>query len=79
MSFLADTKGPEIRVGDFENGKVTYKRGSFIKIFKKPVLGNEEGFHIPNELYDDIKIGDCLLIDDRVRLTVIEKEMIIYM
>lgn len=75
VGILADTKGPEIRVGDFENGKVTYKRGSFIKIFKKPVLGNEEGFHIPvNELYDDIKIGDCLLIDDgRVRLTVIEK------
>lgn len=75
VGILADTKGPEIRVGAFENGKATYKRGSFIKIFKEPMLGNEEGFHIPiKELYDDVRIGDYLLIDDgKMRLHIIEK------
>lgn len=75
VGILADTKGPEIRVGTFEKGKVTYKRGSFIKIFRKEMVGNLEGFHIPvKELYDDVKIGDFILIDDgKLRLRVVEK------
>lgn len=75
VGILADTKGPEIRVGTFLNGKVTYKRGSFIKVFKEEMIGDETGFHIPvKELYDDVKIGDYLLIDDgKIRLNIIEK------
>jgi pyruvate kinase len=42
---------------------------------KEEVLGNKERFHITAlELFDDIKIGDYLLIDDgKMRLDVVEK------
>lgn len=77
VGILADTKGPELRTGEFENGAVMYKRGSKIKIFRKPVIGNEEGFHIvSDELYDDISIGDYILIDDgKMRLNVIDHKI----
>lgn len=75
IGILADTKGPEVRVGEFENGEAYYKRGDFIKIFKNEMLGDKTGFHIPvKELYDDVNIGDFILIDDgKVRFKVIEK------
>lgn len=75
VGILADTKGPEIRVGKLENGKISYKKGEFIKIYKEPMVGDKTGFHIPvKELYDDASIGDYLLIDDgKVRLNIIEK------
>ncbi len=76
VGILADTKGPEIRTGEFENGGVAYKRGEKIKIFRKPVVGNKDGFHITTpELYDDMNINDFLLIDDgKMRFNVIDKE-----
>lgn len=76
VGILADTKGPEIRTGDFENGGVDYKKGDIIKVFKNEVLGNKEGFHITvPELFEDVTIGDYLLVDDgKVRLNVIENK-----
>ncbi len=76
IGILADTKGPEIRTGEFEYGGVEYKRGDKIKIFRKAVVGNKEGFHITTpELYDDMNINDFLLIDDgKMRFNVINKE-----
>jgi len=76
VGILADTKGPEIRTGDFENGGVDYKKGDIIKVFKNEVLGNKEGFYIiVPELFEDVTIGDYLLVDDgKVRLNVIENK-----
>lgn len=76
VGILADTKGPEVRTGEFENGGVTYKRGDIIKIFHKSMVGNKEGFHITTpELYKDISVNDVILIDDgKVRLNVLNKE-----
>ncbi len=76
VGILADTKGPEIRTGAFEGGSVRYLRGEKIKLFKEPMIGNKTGFHIEvAELYDDVTIGDYLLIDDgKMRLNVIEKK-----
>ncbi|MGI6787652.1 MAG: pyruvate kinase [Acholeplasmataceae bacterium] len=76
VGILLDTKGPEIRTGQFENGSVRYKRGEVIKIFQKPMLGNKEGFHIPTpELFTDVGINDYILVDDgKIRLNVIDKQ-----
>lgn len=75
VGILADTKGPEIRTGEFEDGGFEYKRGQTIKIFSKAVLGNKDGFHITTpELYKDISVNDFILIDDgKVRLKVVNK------
>ena len=76
VGILADTKGPEIRTGEFDNGGVFYKRGEQIKIFKKEMVGNKEGFHVTTpEFYKDLNVNDIVLVDDgKVRLQVIHKE-----
>ena len=75
IGILADTKGPEIRTGKFENDIATFKKGDVVEILKEAIIGNRERFHIDcNELYDDISVGDYLLIDDgKMKLTVIER------
>jgi pyruvate kinase len=74
IGILADTKGPEIRTGKFENDIATFKKGDKVEVHKEPILGNRERFHIDcNELYNDIKVGDYLLIDDgKMRLNVLD-------
>lgn len=74
IGILADTKGPEIRTGQFENGIATYKKGDIVEIHKEPILGTRERFHIDcKELFADIQVGHYLLIDDgKMRLNVIE-------
>ena len=43
-----------------------------LKVHKEKILGNKEKFHIEcDELYDDISVGDFILIDDgKIRLNV---------
>ena len=74
VGILADTKGPEIRAGKFENDIATFKKGDIVEVHKEPILGNRERFHIDcAELFDDIKKDDFLLIDDgKMKLTILE-------
>ena len=77
IGIMADTKGPEIRTGMFENGKAEFKTGDQVRVLKEEILGNKEAFHISSpELFEDIDVGDFLLIDDgKMRLTVIKKSV----
>ncbi|MCH3908849.1 MAG: pyruvate kinase [Bacilli bacterium] len=60
-----DTKGPEIRTGYMENGLVPVKKGQVMRITKTPMKGNDKKFYCTyTGLYDDVKIGDIILIDD---------------
>jgi pyruvate kinase len=74
IGIMADTKGPEIRTGMFENDLATFKKGDKVEVLREVVLGNKERFHIDcNELFEDIKPGHILLIDDgKMKLNVIE-------
>ncbi len=74
VGILVDTKGPEIRTGAFENGSVSYEKGDIVKVFKKEILGNKDGFHMNvKELFHDISTGNIILIDDgKVKLNVLE-------
>jgi pyruvate kinase len=76
IGILADTKGPEIRTGKFENGSAEFKTGDIIEVHRKNILGNSKRFHIDcDELYDDIKIGEFILIDDgKIKLTVLDNK-----
>ena len=38
---ILDTKGPEIRLRDFENGKITLKEGTLFTLTTREVIGNE--------------------------------------
>ena len=66
IAILLDTKGPEIRTGNFENDVVNVVTGqTFTLVADKNILGNNErvGITYP-DLYKDVKEGTVILIDD---------------
>ena len=73
IAILLDTKGPEIRCGEMENGVLNFKTGDLVDVVSEPVLGNVKRFHIDcPELFEDVKAGDTLLIDDgKMRLSIL--------
>ncbi len=74
LAIMLDTKGPEIRCGEMENGVLNFQKGDIVQVVSEPVLGNNQRFYVDCiELYDDIKVGNYLLIDDgKMKLTVID-------
>lgn len=74
IGILLDTKGPEIRLGDFENGGCEFKEGDIVRIVKEEVLGNHERFTIRcPEVFNDVKVGDYILMDDgKMKVTIQE-------
>ena len=71
-----DTKGPEIRTGMMEGGKVDVPEGHEMRISMEPCLGNSERFSCSYKgLYDDVNVGDYVLVDDgNLQLDIIGKD-----
>lgn len=42
IAVLIDTKGPEVRIGTFENGSIELEEGQTFSLMKDPGFGNEE-------------------------------------
>ena len=65
VAALLDTKGPEIRIREFENGKVTLKEGQEFTLTTEEIVGNEKIVSVTyKDLYKDVKPGNSILIDD---------------
>ena len=65
VAALLDTKGPEIRIGDVEGGKLELKPGQEFTLTTEEMLGTEKKATITyKELYKDVEPGDSILIDD---------------
>ena len=65
IAIMLDTKGPEIRLETFENGKVELKKGQTFTLMTQSVVGNAERASITYpELPRDIHEGTTMLIDD---------------
>lgn len=65
IATMLDTKGPEIRVRSFKNGRVTLKNGQLFTLTTDEVEGDEERVSITyKELPQDIAVGTSILIDD---------------
>ncbi len=73
VAALLDTKGPEIRVRQFKNGKVELKKGQNFTLTTREVEGTEEIASITyKNLVNDVQIGGTILIDDGlIELTII--------
>jgi pyruvate kinase len=74
IGVMADTKGPEIRTGDFKDGKQFFTKGEYVDVVNHPILGTKEAFYIASkEMFEDVKTGDFLLIDDgKIRLDILK-------
>lgn len=81
VAALLDTKGPEIRLRDFEGDKVQLEKGQTFILTGKEILGNKERASITYEdLWKDVEIGTRILIDDgliEMQVEKIENEEII--
>ena len=74
VAALLDTKGPEIRLGQFEKGKTELKTGRGFTLTTDDITGTDDRVSITyKNLWNDVKPGDHILIDDGlVGLEVIE-------
>ncbi|MCH5303804.1 MAG: pyruvate kinase, partial [Ruminococcus sp.] len=71
IAILLDTKGPEVRIGTFENGSVVLVEGKEFSFYKENKEGNEKGIGISYPKLVDIflkekqnALGRRILLDD---------------
>lgn len=65
VAALLDTKGPEIRLKQFEKGKVELKKGSKFTLTTRDIMGNQDIVAITyRDLPKDVKAGNRILLDD---------------
>ena len=65
IATILDTKGPEIRIGTFQNGKVNLVKGNTFTLTTERVEGTEERVSISYaDLPKDIHVGGKVLLDD---------------
>ena len=71
-----DTKGPEIRTGYMEGDKLSIPDRHRMRISMEECLGTMEKFSVTYKgLYDDVKVGDHILIDDgNLDFLIVEKD-----
>ncbi|MCK4948087.1 MAG: pyruvate kinase [Candidatus Aureabacteria bacterium] len=76
IGILADLQGPKIRVGIFENGHITIKRGSIVAITGSDVKGKEGLIPtIYKNFVKDIKKNDTILVNDGlIKLKALKKD-----
>ncbi|HNX61846.1 MAG TPA: pyruvate kinase [Candidatus Limiplasma sp.] len=73
IAIMLDTKGPEIRLGNFAKGKVSLKRGQTFVLCTETVAGDEKHATVTyKDLPRDVKEGTVILLDDGlISLTVL--------
>lgn len=65
IAIMLDTKGPEVRIKQFENGGIYLEKGDEFTLTTEDILGNEKKVAITyNKLTEELKIGDFILADD---------------
>ncbi|MBP1859056.1 pyruvate kinase [Rhizobium herbae] len=65
IGILADLQGPKLRVGKFEAGKVDLVAGQTFTLDSNEALGDAKRVFLPHpEIFESVKVGHRLLIDD---------------
>ena len=65
IAIMLDTKGPEYRIGTFENGKIELHSGDTFTFTTEPVTGNAERVSVSYAgLAQDLEPGNTVLVND---------------
>lgn len=74
VAIMLDTKGPEIRTGNYDVDEIYLKPDDIFTLTTRDVMGNQEIVSVSYEgLPDDVEVGSEIFIDDGlVQLEVIE-------
>lgn len=76
IAIMYDTKGPDFRTGNLENGSIELVPGNLIKIVKEDVLGNQERITVNyKSAIDTLQVGNSILVEDGMfNLQVVDKD-----
>ena len=81
VAILLDTKGPEVRVKDFKEGRVVLEAGQLFTLTADEVEGTKDKVSVTyDRLYEDLEEGMRVLIDDgliEMRVEKVEKNDIV--
>ena len=71
-----DTEGAQVRTGNFQNGPLTLRHNSLVRVCRKTVLGNEKQFNFyPIDIVEQLQVGDLISIDfNSVLVQIINQE-----
>lgn len=74
IAIMLDTKGPEIRLGNFAEGTIEIEQGDIFTLTTRDILGDQNIVSISYKgLPEDVNVGGRILIDDGlVELNVLE-------
>ncbi len=65
IAIMLDTKGPEIRLGDFKDGVVEIQQGQEFTLTTRDILGDETIIGVTyKDMPKDVEVGGIILIDD---------------
>lgn len=65
IGIMLDTKGPEIRLGDFSEGEIELNQGDPFILTTRDILGDQTMVGVTYKgLAKDVKVGNMILIDD---------------
>ncbi len=65
IPIMIDTKGPEIRIGTFENGQIEVHEGMAFDFVNDGSEGNDKQVNITyKDLYKDVAVGNQILLND---------------
>ena len=75
VAALLDTKGPEIRLRTFEEGKVTLEAGQHFTLTAREVIGTQEICSVSyKNLSQDVHVGSQIMLDDGlISMKVVER------
>jgi pyruvate kinase len=76
IGVLIDLQGPKLRIGTFQDGRVTLEEGKPFLLQLAPMTGTAAGVQLPHpEIFAALRANDSVLIDDgkvRLRVTAVE-------
>lgn len=73
VALLADTKGPEIRLGIFDGGRAELKPGDIFTLTTKNITGNATTAHVTYDaLPSKVRTGTRILLDDGLIELIVE-------
>ncbi len=65
IAIMLDTKGPEYRIGTFENKKITLNDGDTFTFTTKQIVGNESIVSVNyDKLMENLEVGDRILVNN---------------
>lgn len=74
IAVLLDTKGPEYRIGVFENGKAELKEGDEFTFTSDDIIGDEKRVSVSyKNLPSELKPGDTVLLNNGLLIFKVEK------